>query len=112
MSRKAVNDRVLELIEHFGTKDNSVLSVEFFFFTDSQDSASNLSIELFKLGYEIYGVHEPDSISNQWSITGCTPKMNVDGDAISDWSNKMEQLAKENNSRFDGWGTLIDPDND
>jgi hypothetical protein len=77
-------------MEHFGTKDNSVLSAEFFFYTDSQNSASNLSIELFRLGYEIYGVNEPDSISNQWSVIGCTPKMNIGEDAINEWSDKME----------------------
>lgn len=112
MIRKAANSRVLELIDHFGTKDNSLLSMEFFFYADKQDDASNLAIELHKLGYQIYKVHEPDTISAQWGIIGATPKMKMDDDSVSEWSEKMELLAKENNARFDGWGTLIDPDND
>jgi regulator of RNase E activity RraB len=110
MSRKEANTRVLELMEHYGTKDNSVLAVEFFFYADKQDDASNLAIELHKLGYEIYHVTDPGSISSQWSVTGSTLKMSMKEDELSAWTDKMEQLARENNSMFDGWGTLLDPD--
>ena len=110
MTRKLADMRVLELIDHFGKKDNSFLPVEFFFFADRQDDAGNLAIELHKLGYEVYRVHEPDDISSQWSIVGATPRMKMDDESVCEWSEKMEQLAQENNSRFDGWGTLLDPD--
>lgn len=112
MSKKEANARVLELMEHFGTKDNSVLSVEYFFYADKEDNACNLAIELHKLGYEIYNVSEPDAQFKQWSIIGCTSKINMDDNSVTEWTDKMESLAEENNCRFDGWGTLIDPDKD
>ncbi len=112
MNRKLANTRVLELVKHFGTKDNSVLSVEFFFYTDRQDDASNLAIELHRLGYEIYGVSELVVGSRQWSVTGHTPKMSADDEAMHQWTVSMEKLGMSNNCTFDGWGTLIDQEND
>ena len=109
MSRKAANARVLALMDHYGAKDNAVLSVEFFFCSQKQDHANNLAIDLSKLGYTIDTINEPDPAKPQWTIVGYTPKMDVSTNAITDWTIKMEQLAKENNSVFDGWGTLIDP---
>ena len=110
MSRKGANARVLELMNHFGTKDNSVLSVEFFFYADKQDDASNLAIELSKLGYRIDTLNEPHNAINQWAIIGTTPKMDIGESAINTWTARMKQLAKENNSVFDGWGTSINPE--
>ncbi|MBI4945487.1 MAG: ribonuclease E inhibitor RraB [Bacteroidetes bacterium] len=109
MSRKGANARVLELMEHFGAKNNSLMSVEFFFYANKQDDASNLLIDLSKLGYKIYTVDEPDAAKKQWAIIGNTPKMDVSETALAEWTEKMERLAIENNSAFDGWGTLIDP---
>lgn len=108
MSQKLANARVLELVKHFGTKDNSVLAIEFFFYADRQDDASNLAIELYLLGYEVYGVHAPEGSCKQWSIIGITPKMSADDEAMYSWTLNMEKLAIANNSIFDGWGTLID----
>ncbi len=112
MIKKEVNTRVLELMEHFGTKPDAVQSVEYFFYADREDDANNLAIELHKLGYKIYDVAEPDPQFKQWAIIGCTPKMGMDEDAMTAWTDKMEKLAEENNCKFDGWGTLIDPDKD
>lgn len=108
MSQKLANARVLEIVKHFGTKDNSVLAIEFFFYADRQDDASNLAIELHRLGYEIYGVHEPSGSCKQWCITGITPKMSADDEAMYAWTVSMEKLGMNNNCTFDGWGTLID----
>jgi regulator of RNase E activity RraB len=109
MSRKEANARVLELMDHYGKKDNPVLPVGFFFYADKQDDASNLAIDLSKLGYEIYNVYEPDANCKQWAVIGNTPKMDMSETALTEWTDKMEGLAEENNSVFDGWGTLIDP---
>lgn len=112
MNPKLANTRVLEIVKHFGAKDNSVLAIEFFFYADRQDDASNLAIELHRLGYEIYAVNEPGAISKQWSITGITPKMSADDEAMYAWTVSMERLGINNNCTFDGWGTLIDQDID
>src|ERR1035437_1595839 len=109
MSRQEANARVLELMDHYGVKGNSVLSVDFFFYADNQDDASNLAIDLSKLGYRVDTVNESGTTTNQWVIRGVTPKMDIGESAINEWTGRMKQLAKENNSVFDGWGTLIDP---
>ncbi len=110
MSRKAANERVLEFIDHYSTTDNSLLEVEFFFYTSSQDDASNLSIDLFKLGYKLYAIDEPDAARKNWGVMGITKKMKMDDESITIWTDKMDALAEANNAEFDGWGTLIDPE--
>ena len=111
MSQKLANARVLEIVKHFGAKDNSVLAIEFFFYADRQDDASNLAIDLYRLGYEIYGVNAPEGACKQWSVIGSTPKMSADDEAMYAWTVSMEKLGMANNCIFDGWGTLIDQDN-
>lgn len=110
MSRKIANTRILEIVKYFGTEDNSVLAIEFFFYAEFQDDASNLAIELHQLGYEIYGVNAPSGTCKQWSITGSTPKMSADDEAMYAWTVSMEKLGMSNSCFFDGWGTLIDQD--
>lgn len=112
MSLKLANTRALELVKHLGKQDNSLLSVEFFFYADKQDDAGNLAIELHRLGYKIYGVTEPGDVHGQWSVTGCTSKMSADDECMYEWTVNMEKLSVNNNCIFDGWGTLIDQDSD
>ena len=109
MIRHLANERVIDLMDYFGTRNNAELSVEFFFYADKQDDASNLAIELNKLQYEIYDVGEPLTAKDKWSVIGATPKMCVADESMNSWTDQMEKLAEENNCVFDGWGTLIDP---
>ena len=99
MYRKIVN-KVLALSKKYGGKTASVQEVTFFFYADSQDLASNLAIELSKLGYVIYGVERSQS---KWSIIGDTPAMKIDEKTLTGWGECMYALADKMEVEFDGW---------
>ena len=79
--------------------------VEFFFYADTEDKASNLTIELSKLGYTVYQV---DKSENKWSIIGATPLMKIDEATLIEWGEAMYSLADKMEVLFDGWGMLIE----
>ena len=95
-------------MKRFGGKSNPLQSVEFFFYSDEEDKANNLAIELSKLGYEVYGVHPPLYEGGQWSVTGLTLPMKLEDEDFNNWSKQMVQLGYECDCKFDGWGTLIE----
>lgn len=103
-----LNNRVLQLISSVGGKPDTLKSVEFFFYSDEQDKANNLVIELNKQGYTLYGVGAPEHQGQEWSIIGCTPPMVLEEKELNNWSEKMLQLGYECDCKFDGWGTLVE----
>lgn len=90
-------------------EDNSLLRIEFFFYAGLEDDASNLAIELSQLGYKFIEVYKlPERL--RWSVSGWTHRMSQEVDDMIRWASKMNGLAEENNAEFDGWGTLLDQD--
>ena len=57
--QRILNSRVVRLFHKHGGK-SECKPVEFFFYTDTEDKAANLAIELSALNYEIYGVSKGD----------------------------------------------------
>ena len=104
MQRREANSRVLDFLQ-----DSEELSVEFFFYADKEDDASNIAIELNRMGYKIEVVDRSAS-DKRWCVSGWTTKIKMDVDNVTDWTDRMEQLAEENNCEFDGWGTMQDQD--
>ena len=104
----ALNSRVFQLMKRFGGKSDSTQPVEFFFYSDEEDKANNLAIELSRMGYEVYGVYQPESGYTQWAVIGCTPPMKLCGKQFDDWTMQMAQKGFESDCKFDGWGTLIE----
>ena len=102
-----LNKEVLKLMKRFGGTSNSFQSVEFFFYSDTEDKANNLAIELNKLNYEVYGVSQSFK-ENEWSIIGCTPALNLNDESLNAWSKQMVDLGFKCDCKFDGWGTLIE----
>jgi regulator of RNase E activity RraB len=103
-----LNKKVLELGKKFGAKENAFQSVEFFFYSDEEDKANNLVIELARLGYEVYAVYPPELEDQQWSVIGCTIPMNLQEGELTNWSEQMVKLGYECDCKFDGWGSLIE----
>ena len=104
--QKTLNEKVLGLFHGYGgTKEFQ--GVEFFFYTDTQDKANNLAIELSAMGYDVYGVSK-DADADKYSITGCTMPIKMDEESLTDWSKQMCKLGYDNDCQFDGWGTLIE----
>ena len=102
-----LNKSLFRLFKKYGgTKKEK--PVEFFFYTDSEDKACNLAIELAKLHYEIYEIHPPENNNQDWSIIGLTTPLNMNEVEMTKWCEKMIQTGFETDCRFDGWGTLIE----
>jgi hypothetical protein len=102
-----LNRSLFKLFKQYGGKKKES-SVEFFFYTDTEDKAANLVIELSKLGYEIYGIYPPEEKIPDWSITGATTSLCMHEQELTTWCEKMNQLGFETDCRFDGWGALIE----
>lgn len=91
--------------EKFGLSFKKKQCFDFFFYSDLEDNASNLAVDLHKRGYEVNVYHEPGGRIHPWGIIGTTHEMDTDLDFISKWSEEMYLLAKEHHSVFDGWGS-------
>jgi len=97
--------RLLSLSKKYGGRTGQLQKVEFFFYADSEDKGSNLAIELFNLGYDVYAVERS---GDKWSIIGATIFMKIDEATITSWGEAMYLLADEKEVVFDGWGMLIE----
>ncbi len=105
MSSNSIVRKWLDISEKFGSITRELHPVEFFFFSFSENTSSDLSIDLHKLGYEVYGIRESEN--QRWSVTGVTPPMSVEGNHFTAWADIMDALADSHKSLFDGWGMLI-----
>ena len=103
--QRFLNKKVLGLFRNYGGKSD-LKSIEFFFYTDTQDKANNLAIELSAMGYEVYGTDKGSD--DKYSIIGCTMPIRIDERSVTNWSRQMCKLGYDNDCQFDGWGTLID----
>lgn len=95
---------LLKLFKQYGGREKES-SVEFFFYTDTEDKAANLVIELSKLSY---GIYPPEENMKDWSIIGATTALYMYEQELTTWCEKMNKLGFETDCRFDGWGTLIE----
>jgi regulator of RNase E activity RraB len=107
-SQKAKTEKTLAVMRKFGLRTKEKQEVEFFFYADAEDNASNLAIDLSKLGYEIYAV-EKSGGNGKWSVIGCTKPIPIAEGPLTKWAEAMESLAQQHRCMFDGWGTLADP---
>lgn len=111
-ARQQADRAVLKLIRDFSINGESSLPVEFFFYADTLDAASNLAIELSKLNYHLSPVHKAAGDSKRWLVNGWTRKISMTEESIDQWSTLMCKLADEFDVEFDGWGTMPGMDED
>lgn len=108
VKQKEMNSQTLTQLSKYGVDDKSQLSLEFFFYTDKQDKASNLAIELKKLNYGLETVDKSAGDPKIWVITGWTTPIKMDIGSVTNWTEKMCQIGFDNDCDFDGWGTNPD----
>lgn len=106
--QEEMNAQTLTQLNKYAVGDNSELSLEFFFYTDKQDKASNLAIELKQLKYSIESVDKSAGDPKLWTVTGWTTPMQMDINSVTKWTEQMCKLGYENDCEFDGWGTNPD----
>ncbi len=85
-----LNHRLLSLFKQFGGNKNES-PVEFFFYTDAEDKANNLIIELVKLKYEIYEISPPGEKIQNWSLTGVTIPLLMNEHELTKWCEAMNR---------------------
>lgn len=95
----------IELSKNFGASLDELQPVEFFFYAQTENEASDLLIDLHNLGYVPYGVGACDN--KRWSVIGATPPISIKESDFKVWVEMMYALADKHNSLFDGWGMLI-----
>ena len=108
--QKEMNSKTLEQLSTLGVNESSRLCVEFFFYTKYADKASNLAIDLSKLGYKIETVDRSAGDKRLYVISGWTTKIKMDSESLTDWTSQMYKLGCEHDCDFDGWGTFPDQD--
>ncbi len=106
--QKQMNSQTLEQLIKYGITDTSELKLEFFFYTNEQEKASKLAIELKKLNYEIDHVDTSASGKKEWIVSGWSTKIRMDLKTVTNWTTQMCKLGFDNDCEFDGWGTLPD----
>ena len=103
-----MNSQTLDQLRNYGVTSDSKLKLEFFFYTNEQDKASNLSIDLKEIGYEIETVDKAANEDKLWVISGWTTEIKMDISSVTDWTTKMCKVGFEHDCEFDGWGTNPD----
>lgn len=106
--QKQINSQTLTQLGKYGVGNESQLSLEFFFYTDQQDKASNLAIELKKLNYNIDTVGKSAGDTKLWAVTGWTIPIKMDITSVTKWTEQMCKIGFDNDCDFDGWGTNPD----
>jgi hypothetical protein len=87
-----------------GVTDNSMLKLEFFFYTDNDEKALALADALRVLDYKAEsGSAARDS--RLLIVTGWTTPIKMTDSEVVAWTQKMCQLGYEHDCEFDGWGT-------
>ena len=94
-------------LQEFGVGDDSLLKLEFFFYTNTYEKASSLAVALESEGYLVdYGT--PAGEKNSLVITGWTVPMRMTTLNIQVWAEQMCSIGYEHDCEFDGWGTTIE----
>jgi tetratricopeptide (TPR) repeat protein len=106
--QKEMNTQTLTQLRKYGVENESELKLEFFFYTDRQDKASNLAIELKKLNYNIETIDKSAGDPKLWAVTGWTTPIKMDVKSVTEWTEQMCKIGFENDCDFDGWGTNPD----
>ncbi len=109
---KAVNSRVLRQLHALGMNEKANLKLEFFFYTDQQDKANNLAIELTRLGYKIEKTEPSGGKKNLYVVSGWSTEIKMDSNHITEWTTRMCELGLKEDCHFDGWGTFHDQEKD
>ncbi len=77
------------------------LKLEYFFYTDNEENANNLSNEFKKINYKSEVVFD----NEEYLITGWSIKMKMSNEVVLEWTKQMCEIGYKFDCEFDGWGT-------
>jgi len=106
LARTATNVRRMRMI---GVEAKDELSLDFFFYTDTQAKATGL-VEALK-GLELSARARPGTEKNgPFVVHGTTREMPMEESVLSKWVETMCKLGSDHDAEFDAWGTKAPPD--
>ena len=100
----AMTPQTLSQLRDRGVTEETLLKLEYFFYTNDTNKASALARELEESGYD-GGYDTSASNKKEFVITGWTKKMKMDEHTVVEWVFSMCEIGKRHDCEFDGWGT-------
>ncbi len=96
--------QTLDVLRQHGVNNDSMLRLEFFFYTNNREKASKLSDNFTSLGYSSdFAVSA--SNAKEFLINGWSTPIRMDERTVLDWTASMCDHAADQDCEFDGWGT-------
>ncbi len=100
----AMTPQTLAVLRTHGVEADTMLRLEFFFYTDTKAKAARLTSALKDLGYD--AGHDNAAIAHgTFVVTGWTTEIQMDTPVVLNWARDMCELGYEHDAEFDGWGT-------
>lgn len=99
-----MTSQTMEKLRKYDIREDSVLKLEFFFYTDALNKAKKLADELSNMAYSV-DYKKSASNSSEFVITGWTDPIQMGNETVLEWARLMCELGYKNDCDFDGWGT-------
>jgi hypothetical protein len=99
-----ISPQTVAVLREHGVTDEKVLPLEFFFYTNADEKAATLSVELSALGYSASHGRSA-SAKNEYVINGWTNPVRMDENSVLEWTAQMCDMGAKYDCEFDGWGT-------
>ncbi|MFN0058452.1 MAG: ribonuclease E inhibitor RraB [Planctomycetota bacterium] len=99
-----MSPQTVAALRKHGVASDANLKLEFFFYTDTEAKALQLTEALQTLAYSVEsGPSAGDA--RQFVVSGWTTPIRMTDEAVVDWTETMCHLGYEHDCDFDGWGT-------
>ena len=103
----AMSPEVLAQLRKLGVKEDTMLKLEVFFYTNSPTKAAGLDAYLTGQGYALENRAVPDEKST-FVVTGWSNPVQMSEATLIEWTEEMCRIGKDHDCEFDGWGTTPD----
>ena len=95
---------IIDALREAGVTDESLLRLEFFFYTNLESNAVELESTLKKRGYDVKsGESAADDVT--FLVRGWTTPIRMDETTVVQWAEDMCRTGFAHDCKFDGWGT-------
>lgn len=103
-SQMEMSPLTLDQLRDYNVTEDTMLKLEFFFYTDSNEKAQLLAEDLKSIVYSVeFGDSAEDE--NMKIITGWSSPLKMSSQPVLDWTEEMCCLGFKHDCEFDGWGT-------
>jgi hypothetical protein len=102
-SQLETSPELVEQFRGFGITEDRTCRLEYFFYTNSQEKAASLSIELCEMGYASK-VQESGPGKKIRVVAGATVPVQMATEKVLEWTELMCTVGFKHDCEFDGWG--------